>query len=180
MHALDRQQLADSLMSGMSAVAHNYLNPHEPDNEETAQFVTRYEYDPRRAVSLIEELGYTRGTDGAFRDRAGDPLSVNIQTTAQLDIHSKTMYPVVDYWQRIGVTADTTLTPAALVRDRDPGPQRPRVGAEVGDRRLSSCTTRAAWTLNRVHARTDHDAEWAHHSEGGESHGRRNATLRRH
>lgn len=119
MHATDRQQLADSLMAGMSAVAHNYLNPQEPEYGDTASFVTRYEYDPRRAVGLIEELGYTRGMDGGFRDRAGERLSVNIQATAQLDIHAKTMYPVGDYWQRIGVAADTGLTPAALVTDRE-------------------------------------------------------------
>jgi peptide/nickel transport system substrate-binding protein len=118
LHAIDRQQLADSLMAGLSTVAHNYLNPQEPEYQETLPLVTRYEHDPRRAISLIEELGYSRGVDGAFRDRAGERLGVNIQTTAQLDIHSKTMYPVADSWQRVGVEVETFLTPAALVSDR--------------------------------------------------------------
>jgi len=119
MQAVDRQQLADSLMAGLSAVAHNYLNPQEPESNETQSLVARYEYDPRRAVAAIEELGYVRGSDGSFRDRAGERLGVNIQTTSQLDIHSKTMYPVADYWQRVGVGVETFLTPAALVSDRE-------------------------------------------------------------
>jgi peptide/nickel transport system substrate-binding protein len=35
MHAVDRQQLADTLMAGLSTVAHNYLNPQEPEYNET-------------------------------------------------------------------------------------------------------------------------------------------------
>jgi peptide/nickel transport system substrate-binding protein len=119
MYAIDRQQLADTLMAGLSAVAHNYLNPQEPEYTETLGLATRYEYDPRRAVSMIEELGYTRLADGSFRNRLGERLAVNIQTTSQLDIHSKTMYPVADSWQRVGVGVETFLTPAALVSDRE-------------------------------------------------------------
>lgn len=119
MHAIDRQQLADSLMAGMSAVAHNYLNPQEPEYRDTDRYLTRYEYDPQQAIRLIEALGYSRGQDGGFRDARGARLSVNIQTTGQLDIHTKTMYPVADFWQRIGVAVETFVTPAALVSDRE-------------------------------------------------------------
>jgi peptide/nickel transport system substrate-binding protein len=119
LHAVDRQQLADGLMAGMSAVAHNYLNPQEPEYNDTASYLTRYEYDPGEAVRLIEEIGYIRGSDGAFRDAGGGRLGVNIQSTAQLDIHPKTMYPVADYWQRVGVAVETGLTPAALVSNRE-------------------------------------------------------------
>ncbi len=117
LHAIDRQQMADSLMAGLSSVAHNYLNSQAPEAKETDSQVMRYEYDPRKAVQMIEALGYQRGPDATFRDSSGQRLVVSMLATAQLDIHAKSMFAVAGDWQKVGVTADPYVVPLQLVAD---------------------------------------------------------------
>src|SRR5436309_15298404 len=66
MHAMDRQAMADELMKGQSAVAHAFLNPQEPEYAAAESGIVRYDYDPRAAARLIEELGYSMGPDGIY------------------------------------------------------------------------------------------------------------------
>lgn len=66
MHAIDRQALVDTLMRGQSSIAHVFLNPNEPEYREIEPRIVKYDYDPRLAVQLIEQLGYARGADGTF------------------------------------------------------------------------------------------------------------------
>ena len=56
-HATDRQGLMESLEGGLTAVAHVYLSPTEPEYKDVEDAVVRYEYDPRRAAQMLEELG---------------------------------------------------------------------------------------------------------------------------
>jgi ABC-type transport system substrate-binding protein len=78
-----------------------------------------YEHNPRRAAQLLEELGYARGPDGAFRDAANQSLSVEMRTTAQLQVQTKAIFPVANYWQGIGVNVDTVLVPIQRITDRE-------------------------------------------------------------
>jgi peptide/nickel transport system substrate-binding protein len=116
MYALNRQEMADVIMDGASPVAHSVVQPTVPEYAEVQEAAVKYEYDPRRAVQMIEGLGYARGADGMFRDTAGQALTVNIQTTPE-DHNLKPMYAVSDYWNRIGVTSD--LDPIPPPRQRD-------------------------------------------------------------
>jgi peptide/nickel transport system substrate-binding protein len=112
-YAIDRQQIADELSAGYSPVAHSIIAPDQPQYAFVESSIVRYDYDPRRAVQLIEGLGFTRGPDGMFRDGNGERLTVKIQTTVN-DTSQKTTLAAADYWQRIGVTGDTmVLSPAA-------------------------------------------------------------------
>jgi ABC-type transport system substrate-binding protein len=101
----------------VSSVAHNYLNPQEPESRETDSLVTRYAYDPRRAAQLIEELGYRRAADGGFRDAGGQPLNVEIRANTQLDIPPKAALAIADYWGRAGVKTETFMMPTQMLRD---------------------------------------------------------------
>jgi peptide/nickel transport system substrate-binding protein len=109
--AIDRQAMADGIQAGLVPVAHSYVRPDEPEYRETERSVVRYDYDPRRAAELIEEIGYGRGADGAFRDPTGQRLTVEIRTTTSPIIHTKTLLPVADYWQRLGLGVDTVIIP---------------------------------------------------------------------
>jgi peptide/nickel transport system substrate-binding protein len=115
--AIDRQAMADAIQGGLAPVAHSYVRPDEPGSRETERFVVRYDYDPRRATQMIEELGYRKGPDGAFRDGAGQRLSVEVRATTSPAIHTKSLFPVVDYWQRLGIAAEPLVIPATRVRD---------------------------------------------------------------
>jgi ABC-type transport system substrate-binding protein len=51
-HALDRKEMVDTFMAGVSSVAHSYLGPDDADYREIEGTIPRYEYDPARARSL--------------------------------------------------------------------------------------------------------------------------------
>lgn len=125
LHAMDRQEMADTLHSGLTPVGHAIINTSLPQYRELDPFVVRYDFDPRHAGQLLEALGYVRGADGAFRDSAGQRLVVEIRTTGEQDIQVKSLLSVADYWQRAGVGVDTQLIPRQRQRDREYRASRP-------------------------------------------------------
>jgi len=119
MHAIDRQEMVDTIQRGVVPVAHSYLSPNDPSYREVEPSIVRYEFDPRRATQLIESLGYTRGTDGIFRDPAGQRLSIEARTTGENSIHRPAMLSIADYWQRVGVGVDPVFIPPQRAADRE-------------------------------------------------------------
>jgi peptide/nickel transport system substrate-binding protein len=110
--AIDRQQLAEELMAGLLPVADSPLFPGTPEYRATESQIVKYTFDPQRAGQMIEGLGYTKGSDGVFRDAAGQKLSVEVRATAQRDLHIKTLFPVVNYWQQLGLDVQPLVIPA--------------------------------------------------------------------
>jgi peptide/nickel transport system substrate-binding protein len=100
-HAIDRAEINDTLVAGLSPVAHTYLSPNQPAYREIEASATRYEYDPRRASQLLEELGFRRGADG-YQDDANRRLELELRAGPEEE-HAKTASAVADYWQRLGV-----------------------------------------------------------------------------
>jgi peptide/nickel transport system substrate-binding protein len=117
LHAIDRQQMADSLMAGLVPVAHGPFNPNTREYRETQASLVRYDYDPARAVQLIEELGYTRGQDGALRDAQGQRLATTMHGTAHREIVPKSLFPVANYWEQIGIAAEPIIIPTHRASD---------------------------------------------------------------
>jgi ABC-type transport system substrate-binding protein len=118
MHALDRQEMADSLLQpGISSPAHNFLAPGEPEYEAVQPFVTQYDFDPRRAAQVIESLGYSRGGDGNYRDASGQPLTLEIRNRG-IEIGTKAMFAAADYWKRAGIPTETIVVPPQRGQDR--------------------------------------------------------------
>ncbi len=118
-HALDRQEMVDTLQAGQSEVPHSFLTPTEPEFAETLDGAVRYDFDPRRAVQMITSLGYTRDADGSFFDGARQKLDVEISSVITGDDNEKAMLSVADYWQRIGITVVTAPIPIQRQRDRE-------------------------------------------------------------
>jgi peptide/nickel transport system substrate-binding protein len=110
MYAIDRQEMVDTIQGGLAAVAHSLVGPDMMEWPYVEQSIVRYEFDPRRAMSMIEELGYSKGPDGFYRDAAGERLNVEIRATVTV-INQKSMLSVADYWQRIGVGVDQVTIP---------------------------------------------------------------------
>jgi peptide/nickel transport system substrate-binding protein len=119
MHAIDRQQMAESLQLGLVPAAHSLLPPIAPEYNEVEPSVVRYEYDPRQAVRLIEELGYAKGSDGLYRDAANQRLSVETRVTGANPLSQKTMLTVADYWQQLGIVVDQVVIPPQRTNDRE-------------------------------------------------------------
>jgi peptide/nickel transport system substrate-binding protein len=124
-HALDRQEMADTLLAGLVPVAHTIIRPSDPDFAAVQSSAIRYEYDPNRTAQMMAELAYARGQDGMLRDGAGQSLSVEVWATDQTTIQPKALLSVADYWRRAGVGAETNVVPNQRVADREYRNTRP-------------------------------------------------------
>lgn len=118
LHAIDRQEMVDTLQYGQAAIAEIPLDLSHSSYNEILGRVPRYPYDPRRATQLLQETGYIRGTDGLLRDPAGQKLELEIRTTGELDIHLKGIAALADYLRKAGLGVNETIIPTLLAGDR--------------------------------------------------------------
>ncbi len=119
LHATDRQSMADIFIGPKTTVAHSYVGPDTPGYEAIEPSIIKYAYDPRRAVQMIEGLGYTRGSDGFFADSANQRLRVEIRTTIRAELQPKIVAAVVDYWRQNGVDTEQVNIPPQRMSDRE-------------------------------------------------------------
>jgi len=117
LHAMDREEMATTLMAGLTSVSHSYLSPNEPDFADVESSVVKYEFDQRRAMQLIEGLGYSRGADGGYVDSAGRKLSVEIRANAGDDLRQKLLFSIADYWQKTGIGVEPNVVPTQRLSD---------------------------------------------------------------
>jgi peptide/nickel transport system substrate-binding protein len=115
MYGSDRQQMVETLTGGLSSVADTFLYPTDADFKDVESSIVKYDYDPRRAVQMIEGLGYTRGADGTFHDASGQPLSVELRASSRSYITSAEA--IGGMWKQIGVTGVPYQVPPQLDGD---------------------------------------------------------------
>ena len=77
LHAVDRQELADTLMARLTPVAHSFLFPNQAQCREIEAALPRYGHDPRRAGQMVEALGQgsTQTSKDIVRDRRQEVYS---------------------------------------------------------------------------------------------------------
>jgi peptide/nickel transport system substrate-binding protein len=117
LHAIDREEMAATLMAGLVPMAHSPFPPDSREYRATESSLVKYEHDPRRATQLLEGLGYTRGGDGLLRDGQGQPLALELRTTGHREIAVKATFPVQHYWSQQGVTVEPNVIPIQRVSD---------------------------------------------------------------
>jgi len=118
MHAMDRQEIINALEGGLTTPPISFLAPNQPQHRDLESRVRTYEYDPNRAMQIIESLGYTRGPDGSFRDAAQERLQVEILVIAGDDRAEKVMGATSDFWQRSGVGVTQAYVSAVRLAER--------------------------------------------------------------
>jgi peptide/nickel transport system substrate-binding protein len=117
LHGLDRQEMVDSLLYGVSSVAHSFLHANQPQYRDIEARLPCYDYDPRRALEIMQSLGYTRGADGMLRDTAGQPLRFELRTTDRADLQVKSVQAIANAWEQLGVGVEQVIVP--LQRQND-------------------------------------------------------------
>lgn len=119
LHAIDRQQMADTLQAGLSRVAHSFVTPSSTQYRDIEATLPHYELDPRRAADAVEELGYRKGGDGVYQDSMGQRLALEVRTTGDNNIHLGALAALGDYWQRFGVATDQVVIPVQRQLERE-------------------------------------------------------------
>jgi peptide/nickel transport system substrate-binding protein len=117
LHALDRQQMVDTFMRGLTTVAHSYLNPTEAEYKDIEPQIVKYDYDPRRAADLIQGLGYRKDADGGFVDTSGKKLSLEIRANAGDELRRKLLFDIADELPKVGVAVDPVIVPIQRTSD---------------------------------------------------------------
>jgi peptide/nickel transport system substrate-binding protein len=117
LHAIDRQEMAATLMAGLVPLAHSPFPPESREAQAVDRAITKYDFDPRRAAQLLEGVGYIRGGDGLLRDTQGQPLSLELRTTGHREIAVKSTFPVTHYWSQLGITVEPHVIPIQRVSD---------------------------------------------------------------
>ncbi|MBM2813053.1 MAG: hypothetical protein HW416_3812, partial [Chloroflexi bacterium] len=114
-HAIDRQQIVDTLMKGRTTVAHTFINPAEADYLAIEPNIAKHDYDPQRAIQLIEGVGLRKGADGIYADAAGVKPTVEVRIGGAGG--EKLLLAVTGYWQQIGVSVDPVIVPPQRTSD---------------------------------------------------------------
>jgi len=119
LYGLDRQQLVDGIQGGQGSVAHVSIGPNEPEFRDIEDSIVRYDFDPRRAAQMLEELGLTRGSDGVYRDAQGKALDLEVRSTGTYDAAVKAMSAAADFWQQMGLVIEQVPVPQQRQADRE-------------------------------------------------------------
>lgn len=117
LHGINRQELVDTLLSGVVPAADVFVSPTEAVYKEIELQIVKYSFDVRRSAQLLEGLGYIRGSDGLYRDAAGQPINLEVRTSGGDDTHEAGTFSVADYLRRIGIAANPFLIPQAQRSD---------------------------------------------------------------
>ncbi len=129
MQAIDRQQVAEVMTSGLGRLADVWALPADPVYDEADRVIAKYPYDPQRALGILAEAGWTRGASGLLTNAAGQTLDVDVNSgsaEAQLP-------PIIgDAWKTIGVNAGLDMVPTAQLND--PVARSRYTGARIGQR----------------------------------------------
>ena len=127
LHGSDREGIVEATQHGMTEVAHSMVPPSDLAYRAVESSIIRYDYDPRRAAALIEEMGYTRGGDGLFRDSSGQLLPLDVRTSGGDDAHEAGVFTIAENLKRVGIAAEPFLIPQAQRDDRAFNAQFPGV-----------------------------------------------------
>jgi peptide/nickel transport system substrate-binding protein len=117
MYALDRQGIAESLSNGWGQKADSFMNPNQPQYREIEARIIKYEYDPRKAATMLEGLGYAKGPDGIYRDGTGQQLAVELRSLAGSQLPYRSA--VADQWRTLGVAVEELTIPPQRANDTE-------------------------------------------------------------
>lgn len=79
LHGMDREQMNQRIFSGKQPVADTSVSPMD---RVASDNITKYEYDKEKAAALLEEAGWTDIRQGVRHNAAGEPLRIEIMSTA--------------------------------------------------------------------------------------------------
>jgi peptide/nickel transport system substrate-binding protein len=97
---LDREALSAQLFDGRQPVAQTNVSPLDWVH---AEGIPQYTEDLEAAAALLDEAGWTPGAGGIRRNAAGEPLVIELMTTAGDRTRELVQQVLQSQWQRLGI-----------------------------------------------------------------------------
>jgi peptide/nickel transport system substrate-binding protein len=116
LYAFHRQEMIDGLYAGRTKILHYWLQPDDPANAAVDRVVTKYDYNPSQAEALLQEAGWTRGSDGLARNVEGETLAIPILNQSG-EIDQLEAAKMASDWKAIGVTSEIQVLSRAQQGD---------------------------------------------------------------
>jgi peptide/nickel transport system substrate-binding protein len=111
MMGIDRQEIVDKLLYGKTRVATSWIQPGVPAWAYDENCPTPYTYDAAGAAKLLEQAGYTKGSDKIYA-KGGQPLKLRLQTTDQ-PLRKNVSQVIQANLGQIGVDLELEFLPAS-------------------------------------------------------------------
>lgn len=115
MHALDRQRIIDDLWNGAAVVAHSNLSPkfgfYSLDGTDE---LPTYDYNPERAMELLDEAGWVMGDDGV-REKDGEKLTFTCTTITGDSARRPIAELAQQFFSEVGVDMQLAESPISAI-----------------------------------------------------------------
>lgn len=99
-HAIDRDAISQQLFDGKQPPAHGQTNPLD---RVYFDGIPRYAFDPKQAATLLDEAGWKAGEGGIRQNDKGEPLRMEIMTTAGNKTRELVEQALQSQWRQVGV-----------------------------------------------------------------------------
>lgn len=107
---VDRQNLVDTLHSGLSGVDDIFLPREHPVYHLARQRgLPDLSYDSAQAHRLLAEAGLTRGADGMYRTRAGVPFVIEASVGGHIHTNVQQLLAIANAWQSAGLQTNQVV-----------------------------------------------------------------------
>ncbi|HEY3118212.1 MAG TPA: peptide ABC transporter substrate-binding protein [Chloroflexota bacterium] len=116
LYSINRQEMVDAIEYGSVPVAHSFLNPTDAAYPQIESRIVKYDYDPRKATQLLEDLGFRRSADGLVRDASGQTLPLDVRTNPG---HEQRIQAIANYFKAVGIAAEPFVIPDSRRSDRE-------------------------------------------------------------
>jgi peptide/nickel transport system substrate-binding protein len=114
--AINRERMVDAVLYGHGALANSTVPPFfwQYDSEAGSDV----HYDPEMALALLQEAGFTRGTDGLLRDINGEPFSFVLNTNQGNQVRADIAEIVQSDLRQVGVDMQIQILEWGTLLDR--------------------------------------------------------------
>lgn len=108
---IDRDAMSEQLFEGQQPVAHGNVHPLDWVYFED---VPKYSEDLDAATALLDEAGWTEMKDGIRHNEAGEPLALELMTTAGNRTRELVQQVLQSQWKRLGIDVTIKNEPARV------------------------------------------------------------------
>jgi peptide/nickel transport system substrate-binding protein len=111
LYGLDRAAISERLFAGRQPVADTSVHPLDWIHTDELQ---HYAFDFAKAAALLDDAGWKVGADGMRRNTAGEPLRIELMTTAGNRTRELIEQVAQGQWRQLGVETTIRNEPARV------------------------------------------------------------------